>query len=223
MPNKPKTNPQNNPIETHGGVKCQISYSKESINNGRINFSAKVFTTPDGTQFFFHEKPDSTKQTMTPDVAIEAWYQLPKNFRKMAQKKIYFVEVENPDDNYWRARYKNFSSSYATGGEEIIFYRYMVKHDFDYVKRTYCHEGGHFIDKALGAGTGKAFSSSAAWVNAVYDDKAKTGMISVTKYGENSLLEDFAESVALYVSDTNAFRRKFKNRAKLLKEKLGKL
>lgn len=50
------------------------------------------------------------------------------------------------------------------------------------------------------------------------DDKMVSGSKSVTTYGENSNVEDFAESVAEYIRDNSTFIKKFPNRAKLIEQ-----
>ena len=47
-------------------------------------------------------------------------------------------------------------------------------------------------------------------------DKKVSGQKSVTVYGENANSEDFAESMAEFVKDPDAFRKKFPNRAKII-------
>lgn len=204
-----------------GGVSCTVTHEKFSFSNGSgsgantAQKSAAIYTTPDGTRFVFPEKYDPAKQTMTPDEAIALWYRVPDSVRSKAQKTIEFVDYYNPQDSYWKKVYKNFSRSYATGGDTITFYRHDTPHNADYVVRTYCHEAGHFIDKNF-LKNGLKYSESPAWVKAMADDKAASGSVSVTTYGKNSNVEDFAESLAEFIRDQAAFKKSYPNRAQLL-------
>jgi hypothetical protein len=179
-------------------------------------FKARVFTTPDGVEFVFKSGMDRSQQMMRPEEAIELWQRVPKSIRDKAPKRVEFVDYYNPQDSYWRKRYKNFRHSYATGGgDEITFYRYDHSHDPDYVVRTYCHESGHYIDNKL-TQNGIRFSNSPKWADAMSKDKVVSSLDSPTTYGANAPAEDFAESIAEYVADKDKFTKNFPNRAKVL-------
>ncbi|MDO4668706.1 MAG: minor capsid protein [Butyricicoccus pullicaecorum] len=174
-----------------------------------------TYTTPDGTKFIFPKKYNKAHQTMTPEQAIECWAKVPEAIRKKAQKEIVFVDYYNPADSYWKKHYKNFTHSYATGGDSITFYRYDYPHSSDYVVRTYCHEAGHYIDSS-NATNNIRFSEQPAWTTAMKNDKITSGKDSPTTYGKNAPTEDFAESVAEYQKDHLAFSQEFPERTKLL-------
>ena len=122
----------------------------------------------------------------------------------------------NPQDAYWKQVYKNFTQSYATGGNTITFYRWDYLHDDNYVIRTYCHETGHFIDNSKNT-SGIPYSMNQDWTGAMKSDKIYSGKKSPTVYGENSNAEDFAESIAEFIHDRTSFEANFPNRANLLK------
>ena len=134
------------------------------------------------------------------------------------QDRIFFVDYQNPQDAYWRRVYRNFTSSYATGGDEITFYAY-TGHNDDYVVRTYCHEAGHYID-SLNSVSGRAYSSSADWQYAMTLDYRNSRRSHPTQYAANSYAEDFAESVAEYSVDRVNFSQDFPNRASPLDQLL---
>ena len=48
------------------------------------------------------------------------------------------------------------------------------------------------------------------------EDAMLSGKKSVTAYGENANSEDFAESMAEFVKDPDAFRKTFPNRARII-------
>ena len=84
-------------------------------------------------------------------------------------------------------------------------------------RRTYCHEAGHYIDKSLSV-NGVRYAEGSEWTKAMTDDRMISGSKSVTEYGKNSKMEDFAESVAEYIRDDSTFIKKFPNRARLIEQ-----
>ena len=202
------------------GINCRVEEKKYCFGyNTSVQSDAVVYTTPDGVSFIFPKNYDSAHQTMTPEQAISCWQKVPEEVKKKAQKNIEFVDYYNPDDSYWKRVYKNFTHSYATGGDKITFYRYDRPHDSDYVVRTYCHEAGHYIDTNLSVSGGR-FSEEKEWKKAIAEDKKLSGSKSPTAYGENSPAEDFAESIAEYAQNAKEFSKKFPNRASILKNKV---
>lgn len=207
-----------------GGVDCAVTKEDYGLPDGRggIKRTAKatIYETQDGTKFVFPEKMNRAKQKMTPEKAIELWQKVPEAIRQQGPKTIEYVDYYNPQDSYWKKKYKNFTHSYATGGDKITFYRHVYPHDDDYVVRTYCHESGHYIDRQM-ASTEKHFSSEGLWTESMKKDIIESGKKSPTLYGENAPAEDFAESIAEYVADAEAFKKSFPNRADLLNLILG--
>lgn len=193
----------------------KYDFSDGTENGTRKSAKATVYKTPDGTEFVFPESYNKAHQTMTPEKAVELWSKVPEKLRNMGQKQIIFQDVHNPQDKYWRKRYKKFRGSYATGGDDINFWRYDYPHNDDYVVRTYCHEIGHKVDTDNSV-NGTRFSEYTWWTDAMAEDKKVSGQKSVTVYGENANSEDFAESMAEFVKNPDAFRKKFPNRAKII-------
>lgn len=207
------------------GVQCTKRIEKYSFSDGtetgiKKTADSVIYTTPDGTDFVFPKKYNKQHQPMTPAQAIACWQNVPQSVRTQAQKTIEFVDYYNPQDVVWRKRYKNLTHSYATGGDKITFYRYDSPHDSSYVTRTYCHEAGHFIDKNA-ATVGKRFSEENRWSVAMQEDYVVSRKMSPTNYGENANTEDFAESIAEYIIDKNAFTIDFPNRADILSKVFG--
>lgn len=203
---------------TIGGMDVTVTKAQFGFHDGRggvkKTVDAVIYETQEGTKFVFPKSYNKANQQMTPEQAIALWSQVPADIRRQAQKTIQFVDYYNPQDSYWKKMYKNFSHSYATGGQTITFYRYDYPHNDAYVISTYCHEAGHFID--TNQGTNGRFSSEALWTKAMSDDIVVSGKKSCTAYGENSATEDFAESVAEYVKDKRGFEKNFPNRAAIL-------
>lgn len=193
----------------------KYDFSDGTENGTRKSAKATVYKTPDGAEFVFPVSYNKAHQTMTPEKAVELWSKVPEKLRNMGQKQIIFQDVHNPQDKYWRKRYKKSRGSYATGGDDINFWRYDYPHNDDYVVRTYCHEIGHKVDTDNSV-NGTRFSEYTWWTDAMAEDKKVSGQKSVTVYGENANSEDFAESMAEFVKDPDAFRKKFPNRAKII-------
>ena len=198
-----------------------FSHTVEDVDlpSGRSGVSAgtsqcNIYETQDGKRFIFPVGMDTSKQDMTPERAVGLYERVPDNVKRHMQDTIFFVDYENPEDAYWRRKYKNFSRSYATGGDEITFYAH-TGHDDDYVVRTFCHEAGHYIDSSNSKG-GKNFSSRFDWQDAMASDYSQMGNSHPTSYASNSNSEDFAESVAEYSINGVQFRQDFPSRASLL-------
>jgi uncharacterized protein with gpF-like domain len=210
-------------LEVLGGAECWIEdVSGYGFPDGargiKKTAAATIYTTPDNTRFVYPKNYNKTNQTLSPELAIEAWTKVPENVRTKIQKTVHVVDYYNPQDAYWRKKYKNFSHSYATGGEEITIYR-NTRHNLEYLVQTYCHEGGHYIDANLpGASLIDRYSEQKEWQNAMKQDLKTSKKKSWRKYGENSATEDFADSVAYYTLNHEEFTKTFPERSKLLEK-----
>lgn len=204
----------------YGDIEVTKTEGKRSRPSGTSRdteeMDSVIYKTTDGTEFIFPKTIDTSKQDMTIKTAVEAWGGVPEEIRKKGQKRIYFVDYLNPQDDYWRKTYKNFSRSYATGGEYITFWAY-TDHDFYYVRTSMVHEMGHGIDR-YSTGEGGKISLSEIWKKAMASDKKVSKMKSPTKYGENSNAEDFAVSLENFVMSPNWFEENFPNRTKIIKD-----
>ena len=210
-------------LKTIGGADCWVEelsaydFTDGTANGIQKTVPAVAYTTPDGTRFIYPKKYNKQHQMLTPDQAVETWQKVPENIRKKIQKTVEVVDYYNPQDARWRKRYKNFGHSYATGGERITMYRYDYQHDLDYLIHTFCHEGGHYIDYHLpGTDINNRYCQQSAWQTAMAMDLATSGKKSWRAYGENSPLEDFADSVGYYTTDRANFAVTFPERTKLL-------
>lgn len=207
-------------VKTVGGIDCAVQVKDYGFPDGaggtKKTVPATIYTLPDGTQFVYPKNYNEKIQALLPEDAIATWQKIPDNVRSKIQKTVEVVDYYNPQDAYWRKTYKNFTHSYATGGDKITMYRSSY-HDLDYLLTTYCHEGGHYIDYTL-PGTSRAdrYCKQSLWQTAMQQDLATSGKKSWRSYGENSPLEDFADSVGYYVTHHDDFAKIFPERTKLL-------
>lgn len=208
-------------VKAIGNVNCAVMEEEYKFQDGtssgvRKTATATIYITPDGTRFVYPKRYNKKVQGLSPDDAIATWYRVPGNIRAKIQKVVEIVDYYNPQDAYWRKQYKNFSHSYATGGNIITIYR-AKNHDLNYLAETYCHEGGHYIDYTLpGTSINNRYCKQQEWQNAMSKDLDTSGKKSWRAYGENSPLEDFADSVAYYTFAHDQFAAQFPERAKLL-------
>ena len=191
----------------------EFPFSDGTAYGVRKTGKATVYTTPDGVDFVFPKSYNKQHQTMTVETLLDSYNKVPQEIRTKGQRRIVVNDVYNPQDSYWRKTYKNFTHSYMTGGDQIDIWRYDYKHDPDYLgKNALPHEMGHLIDWNGTYPTGQRLSSGSDWIDAMAKDLASSGKQSPTEYGMNSNVEDFAESVSRFASDTEAFEKEFPNR-----------
>ena len=202
-------------------VEKGYAFGNGTANGVRKTANADVYETPDGTRFVFPTSYNKRNQTLDPLTLLDAYNQIPAEIRRLGQREIVVQDVYNPQDAYWRKVYKNFSHSYAIGGKEITFWRYEYLHDHDYLVYSISHEMGHWVDWDGHYGTNRV-SESPRWADAMAADLAHSGRASPTAYGENSPVEDFAESIANMGKDLAAFKSDFPNRYAILEEMLTK-
>lgn len=180
---------------------------------------ADVYVMDDGTKIIFPSNTDASKQSATPELMIDRYYQLPKEFRTQMQDVIHVLDYRNPQDSHWEVAYnmKNFRS-YATGGTEISFYAY-TNHDKNYMIKTFAHEGAHYID--LYSPNAARISSSDKWAKAKIYDLKEHGLEAPTDYAKVANVEDFAESVAEFMTNRRFMEVQFPHRTAIIKEILG--
>lgn len=202
-------------------VTKQIGYEFPDGTEGGVYAvrDADIYVMDDGTKIVFPSNTDTSKQSATPELMIDRYYQLPKEFRVQIQDVIHVLDYRNPQDSYWETSYKmkNFRS-YATGGTEISFYAY-TDHDKGYIVRTFAHEGAHYID--LWKSDATHISSSERWARAKIDDLKEHGLEAPTNYAKVANAEDFAESVAEFMTNRKFMEVQFPHRTAIIKEILG--
>lgn len=210
-------NPETGELEEYGYTvtkEPEHGFPDGSWNGVYAKRDADIYTLDNGTVFIKPSDLDRKLQAEDVEFFMERYFQVPEDFRDRIQKKVYILDYRNPQDAKWAQRYKMKGfRSYATGGEDITFYAYE-SHDPDYVTRTFAHEGGHYIDYHNRA---SRMSESAEWKKAMRMDKKATGNDGVSDYAQVHVHEDFAESMAEYVTNKSLFEEWYPNRATIIR------
>lgn len=194
---------------------------------GYIDFSrAYVVQLREGIEIIYKKGWNKSTQQTSPEEIAKAYRGLDESFKPFVQKTIYGVDYENPQDEYWRQTYRNFTRSNATGGKEITFYGIGHSRSEEAMKGTLYHEAGHYIDRYLSSNLGLsegAISRSDRWQRAMASDLSTSHRKSYSTYGENSPAEDFAESMKGYFTRGEFFKRTFPARAEMIDSILKEL
>ncbi len=103
-----------------------------------------------------------------------------------ATRRVFFTTQGNREDAYWKALYKNFGASTATGGDGDV----MVYNGNSASADVMAHEMGHNLATSLWGSTYPPASSEYG--------QAQRAEKPVTEYGANSPAEDFAEACKMY-------------------------
>jgi hypothetical protein len=231
---------KNNPIFNKKKLTNNVKSDKMSMENPVVtkiqgyNFSegtsatktshigdADCYVNAEGNRFIYQENYDKTKQLIEPQRAMRLFDRIPSSL-KAEVDTMEFLDYKNPQDGYWARTYKMKGfTSFATGSDgHIAFWKNdtmdAAAMDDDWIVHTYCHEAAHTLDQKL-ATSGSRFSQSAKWKKIMKDDELLSGKKSPTGYGKVSPVEDFADSVAVYIKDPVKFEKEFPNRAKLFK------
>ena len=153
---------------------------------------------------------------------FKAYYNLlPKTFASTLSE-VNFLDMDDPDNDLYSITENNninkrFTAAAAGGWGK--FYLWRTSLDF----ATMTHEIGHSFDteyyQIVHNREGFFSEKVTAWKNA----KMKDGNSTVTNYGDTSLAEDFAESMAAFMKDQTEFTKNYPNRATEIKRMLREL
>ena len=230
----------NQPIPLTYTIQKNFSFSDgtEAVTTKKVR-DATIATTNTGVQIITPTNLNTKKQLLTAQNIADVLDTLPDEVKKHC-KQIQLVDYYNPLDSYWSKRY-NMSGfySYAVGGDgKITFFRNdsprgstrSVNNSTEWVRHTLNHELGHTIDKLVSSvlhyPTNSAYASDGTKYSlAIQADLAHCGELWASSYAvsSKSYHEDFADSVAEYVTDPFSFKKKFPNRYKYIEEVLSKL
>lgn len=203
-----------------------LEKERDTILTGAKLKPCRIYRTIGGTEIVVPKKLNKKYQSINLDDLVDKLEKLPVELKALA-KKIELLDYYNPDDPYWRKRYKNFKHSFATGGRgTIAFYRndsMSAQSVSDYLYETLAHENGHNLDhiQKRKGNTVLDVSETKEWKDAMASDLKLTGKASPLDYGTNALTEDFAVSCEVLVTITpEVFKKEFPGRYAILKKLL---
>lgn len=203
-----------------------LEKERDTILTGAKLKPCRIYRTIGGTEIVVPKKLNKKYQSINLDDLVDKLEKLPVELKALA-KKIELLDYYNPDDPYWRKRYKNFKHSFATGGRgTIAFYRndsMSAQSVSDYLHETLAHENGHNLDhiQKRKGNTVLDVSETKEWKDAMASDLKLTGKASPLDYGTNALTEDFAVSCEVLVTITpEVFKKEFPGRYAILKKLL---
>ncbi|MCI9092720.1 MAG: minor capsid protein [Coprobacillus sp.] len=186
-------------------------YQKTKYDGKYIKRDSIIFKNDEGVEFVYPKGYDEEKQIINPRMSLSVFEKLNPMLRKNV-KLVEFMDVFNPDDAFWGERYgiKDFISFANGGNGKITFWQngdISKKRIESILFRTYNHETAHILDYK------GVISKSNEWLSMVEKDKSIP-----TDYAKVSIREDFAESIAEYAINKEAFKKKCPNRYKFIKE-----
>ncbi len=160
-----------------------------AVKRAVTNEKTATYTVSDANGKFELVTPADAQDAWEVAQAFNLWAMIPPALRG-ALKTISVDDGPNPTDEYWAKEYKNpdFTSA-ATGGNGATNFWHGTK----FLKEDYfLHEFGHVL--------GQTYSSKNTMVPDGWEDAMAADNRSVTRYGENSPTEDFAESFFVYLT-----------------------
>jgi hypothetical protein len=171
-----------------------------------------------GTKLIKPVDLNTVEQTLDSDMVAELWDSKVPEVLSSKVNEIFILDTRNPADSYWEKTYgiPNFKS-YATGGRGTINFHASKSHEKGFVRHTLYHEAAHNLDSSMGW-----YSKTGAWKQVREQDMSLGGREWASDYARSSKaeVEDFADSVADYISNSIVFKSKFPARARKLKELL---
>lgn len=140
----------------------------------------------------------------------------PRYIRENLKNGIIFSDKDHPLDKFYQKEYRDFTKGAMYSGDPVTVHSDYTKNP-DGFKFSICHEIGHHIDVKIG--WRHATISQDEWKNAQKADKN-----FYRDYGKNSPVEDFADTVSLYVTKGKEWLKKnHPHRAALIEKILADL
>jgi hypothetical protein len=200
-------------IERDFVVQSKVTYTTTSgkpISIREVKRDMIILRDKYGRKFAYPVGTDGESMLISPKSASETFNSLPR-FLTKDMDRVSFYNMACPIDDYWKVEYRNPNhTSAATDGGQTSFWEITKGMSDEQYKRFMAHEAAHWLDTRYSS---YKYSSSVGWAEAVKADItiAKQGRGNVrmypTEYAETNLKEDFAESMALFLTD----RRKLKD------------
>ena len=178
---------------------------------------AYCYELPNGTKMYYKADIDKTQQTISPEMLIKAYSEVPNEITRLGQKAFNVVDYANPEDGYWAAQYNmpNFKS-FMTAGDIATLWS-NKSYDYDWLVTSIAHEAGHKIDKDNGD-----ISLTQEWADAKALDKKHSGKDSTSDYADKSKSnkEDFADAVKKLVHERKEMETDFPHRLAIIERTL---
>jgi flavodoxin len=200
-------------IERDFVVQSKVTYTTTSgkpISIREVKRDMIILRDKYGRKFAYPVGTDSESMLISPKSASETFHSLPR-FLIKDMDRVSFYNMACPVDDYWKVEYRNPNhTSAATDGGRTSFWETTKGMSDEHYKRLMVHEAAHWLDTRYSP---YKYSSSARWAEAVNADielaKANRGGVQMypTDYAKTNLKEDFAESMAFFLTD----RRKLKD------------
>ena len=172
-----------------------------------------------GRKFAYPVGTDSESMLISPKAASETFNSLPR-FLTKDMDRVSFYNMACPVDDYWKVEYRSPNhTSAATDGGRTSFWETTKGMTDEQFKRIMAHEAAHWLDTRYGR---SKWSNSKDWNDAVKADielaKANRGGAQMypTDYAKTNLREDFAESMALFLTDRRKLKEIAPNRERYL-------
>ena len=211
------------PAQPVPAYRTQQWYFSDGTSGRNLNYLREALVyTEHGVDFAWQKGYTNRNQRIKPDMALRLFGQMPDKLKKQVDR-VEFVTYRNPKDSFWEKNYgmRGFRSFATGGGRRITFYK---NGDIPYavtdaeVLHTFCHESGHNLDQTYAPAGSRWFSDGQTWKDAQTRDKAVSGKEWVSRYAttSKSVHEDFADSVAAFVTDNANFVRDFPERARII-------
>lgn len=197
-------------LTTKGGINVNISDLKLDIVTYRDKWG-KTYSYPIGVK--------EDELIFKAGQASKVLRTLPPYLRGQV-KNLYFFQRDCPMNPYWELEYlmPNFKAQ-ATDGTKTTWW---IKPDTaGRFHKVMCHESAHVFDNA------HSVTTSRLWLEAIDKDFAALSELPQilrypTSYAERSPVEDFAESIAVYIKNPAEFRKVFKYRAQVIEALIKK-
>jgi hypothetical protein len=209
-------------IERDFVVQSKATYttsSGKSVSIREVKRDMIILRDKYGRKFAYPVGTDSESMLISPKAASETFNSLPR-FLTKDMDRVSFYNMACPVDDYWKVEYRNPNhTSAATDGGQTSFWETTKGMSDEQYKRLMAHEATHWLDTRYGR---NKWSHSKDWGDAVLADielaKANRGRAQMypTEYAKTNLKEDFAESMAMFLTDRRKLKEIAPNRERYL-------
>lgn len=208
-------------IERDFVVQSKATYttsSGKSVSIREVKRDMIILRDKYGHKFAYPVGTDSESMLISPKSASETFHSLPR-FLIKDMDRVSFYNMACPVDAFWKVEYQPNHISAATDGGQTSFWEITKGMSDEQFKRYMAHEAAHWLDTRYGV---NKWSLGKDWADAVLADielaKANRGRAQMypTEYAKTNLKEDFAESMAMFLTDRRKLKEIAPNRERYL-------